>query len=559
MIRIQHITLAFDHEPVTLQRAVLEKLNVPEKELLDFRIVRKSIDARKKNRILAVYSVDAQVKYEPRVLSRHATDRDIAPSPDLRYRSPIPVHLKGAPPVVVGTGPCGLFAGLILAEAGLRPILVERGKAVQSRVRDVNRFWTKGLFNPESNVPFGEGGAGTFSDGKLTTQIRDGKNRIRKVLLELVKAGAPEEILYAAKPHLGTDNLIRVVRNLRKTILNLGGEVRFETKLTDIRVKGGSVYEVIFNDSEAAHADTLVLALGHSARDTFQMLHEQKIPMTPKAFSIGIRIEHPQALIDQAQYGPFASHPRLGPSDYRLVYHCPNGRTAYTFCMCPGGRVIGASSEPGGIVINGMSLYARNSPNANSALLVGVNPADFGLNSPLSGIFFQRKWEQKAFKMGGGNYFAPIQRVEDFLSGKPSVAVGQVTPSYAPGTTPGDLTGCLPDFVVDTLRLAIPELNRKLKGFAMADAVMTAVETRSSSPVRILRDKTFQSPGVAGLYPAGEGAGYAGGIISSAVDGIRVAEAIIAGRSSLPENQRLQPCGSSGHDPTLSRRHPNDS
>ena len=530
MIRIQQIKLAFDHNPDALQRAVLEKLKVPKKDLLDFQVVRKSIDARKKNRILAIYSVDARIKNEPQILKGYAGDPHIALSPDLRYIKPVSHLPEGARPVVVGTGPCGLFAGLILAEAGLRPILVERGKPVQSRVRDVNRFWTKGLFDPESNVPFGEGGAGTFSDGKLTTQIRDGKNRIRKVLSELVKAGAPEEIRYAAKPHLGTDNLITVVRNLRKTILALGGEVRFETKLTDIGVKEEKVHEAIFQNGEAVHTDVLVLALGHSARDTFKMLHEQNIPIMPKAFSMGVRIEHPQTLIDQAQYGPFAGHPRLEPSDYRLVQHCPNGRAAYTFCMCPGGRVIGASSEPGGIVLNGMSLYARSGPNANSALLVGVNPADFGLNGPLSGINYQRRWEQKAFQMGGGNYFAPVQRVEDFLSERPSVKTGQVNPSYAPGTTPGDLTKCLPDFVAHTLRMAIPGLNRKLKGFAMADAVMTAVETRSSSPVRILRDKTFQSPGVSGLYPAGEGAGYAGGIISSAVDGIRVAEAIIARR-----------------------------
>lgn len=527
MIRINHITLPFDHEPAALEKAVLNKLNIPEKALLGFRIVRKSIDARKKNRILAVYSVDAQVEDELQLLSGLTPDRHVTLSPDLHYHAPGPILHKKTPPVVVGTGPCGLFAGLILAEAGLRPILVERGKTVQSRVRDVQGFWRKGFFNPESNVPFGEGGAGTFSDGKLTTQIRDGKNRIRKVFLELVKAGAPEEILYEAKPHLGTDNLIRVVRNLRKTILDLGGQVRFETKLTDIRIKEDSIYEAIFNDSEAVHTDTLVLALGHSARDTFQMLHEQRIPMTPKAFSMGVRIEHPQTLIDQAQYGPFASHPRLGPSDYRLVHHCPNGRTAYTFCMCPGGRVIGASSEPGSIVTNGMSLYARNGPNANSALLVGVNPIDFDSNSPLSGVSFQRQWEHKAFEMGGGDYFAPVQRVEDFLSGRASVAMGQVNPSYLPGTTPGNLTGCLPNFVIDALRLAIPALNRKLRGFLMADAVMTAVETGSSSPIRILRDKTFQSPDISGLYPAGEGAGYAGGIISSAVDGIRVAEAII--------------------------------
>ena len=527
MIRINHITLPFDHEPTTLEKAVLNKLKIPKKALLGFRIVRKSIDARKKNRILAVYSVDAQTEDEPQVLLGLAKDRHITPSPDLRYRAPSPILQKRTPPVVIGTGPCGLFAGLILAEAGFRPILVERGKAVQSRVRDVQSFWKKGRFNPESNVPFGEGGAGTFSDGKLTTQIRDGKNRIRKVLLELVKAGAPEEILYEAKPHLGTDNLIRVVRNLRKTILDLGGQVRFETQLTSIRVKENCVYEAIFNHDETLHTDTLILALGHSARDTFQMLHEQNIPMIAKAFSMGIRIEHPQGLIDRAQYGPFASHPGLGPADYRLVHHCSNGRTAYTFCMCPGGRVIGASSEPGGIVVNGMSLYARNGPNANSALLVGVNPVDFDSNSPLSGVSFQRQWERKAFEMGGGNYFAPVQRVEDFLSGRPSVAMGQVKPSYLPGTTPGDLTGCLPNFVIDALRLAIPALNRKLRGFLMADAVMTAVETGSSSPVRILRDKTFQSPDISGLYPAGEGAGYAGGIISSAVDGIRVAEAII--------------------------------
>jgi uncharacterized FAD-dependent dehydrogenase len=527
MIRIQQITLPFDHEPAALKRALLEKLNLPERELLGFQIVRKSIDARKKKRILAVYSVDVQVKDESRFISSHTGEPNISPSPDLRYRPPVTARLNGPPPVVVGTGPCGLFAGLILAQAGLCPILVERGKAVQSRVQDVQRFWKKGLFKPESNVPFGEGGAGTFSDGKLTTQIRDGKNRIGKVLLELVKAGAPEEILYEAKPHLGTDNLIKIVRNLRKTILSLGGQVRFDTQLTGIRIKENSVYEAIFNDSETVHTDTLILALGHSARGTFQMLHEQNIPMMAKAFSIGVRIEHPQGLIDQAQHGPFASHPRLGPADYRLVHHCPNGRAAYTFCMCPGGRVIGASSEPGGIVVNGMSLYARNGPNANSALLVGVNPDDFDSNSPLSGVSFQRQWERKAFEMGGGNYFAPVQRVEDFLSGRASIAMGQVNPSYLPGTTPGDLTRCLPNFVVEALQLAIPALNRKLKGFAMADAVMTAVETGSSSPVRILRDKTYQSPVVSGIYPAGEGAGYAGGIISSAVDGIRVAEAII--------------------------------
>ena len=528
MIRIQGIKLAFDHGPDELKEAVLCRLNIPESDLIRFDIVRKSIDARKKNCILFVYSVDVKVRDIASVFSVTREDNAIDRTPDLVYRSPAPVHWTGGSPVVVGSGPCGLFAALILAQAGLRPILVERGKEVGSRIRDVQNFWRKGELDPESNALFGEGGAGAFSDGKLTTQIRDGKNRIRKVLEEFVRAGAPREILIQARPHIGTDHLVKIVKNLRNSILALGGQFRFGTTLTDVVVEKGKLCGAVVNHQETIATSHLVLAIGHSARDTFQMLQRKGVPMEAKPFSMGVRIEHPQQMIDDSQYGSFASHPSLGPSDYRLVHHCTNGRTAYTFCMCPGGRVIASSSEPGGIVTNGMSLYARNSPNANSALLVGVGPADYEDTGPLSGVFFQRTWEQKAFHAGGGNYFAPVQLVGDFLRGRASTSVGKVTPSYTPGTTPGDLSACLPDFVLHTLRLALPAMDRKLRGFGMADAVMTAVESRSSSPVRILRDKGFQSPLMEGLYPAGEGAGYSGGIVSSAVDGIKVAEAVAA-------------------------------
>ncbi|MFA5238726.1 MAG: FAD-dependent oxidoreductase [Phycisphaerae bacterium] len=526
MLRIRDITLPFDHNEEALAGSILERLGIPEGQLISFTIAHKSIDARRKNHIVAVYTIDAEIKNESELLSKFAQDIKISAAPSMTYQLPKIGSIQGPRPVIVGTGPCGLFAALVLAQLGFKPILIERGRQVTSRVKDVQNFWSKGLLVPESNVQFGEGGAGTFSDGKLTTQIKDKYNRSKKVLEEFVKAGAPEEILYHAKPHLGTDNLVKIVKNIRNTIISLGGQVRFETKLTGIKIKAGKVTAAIVNDSETIETDAIVLALGHSARDTFEMLHQLNVPIEAKPFSIGVRIEHPQSLIDKAQFGKFASNRLLGHAEYKLVHHCETGRSAYTFCMCPGGEVIASSSEPAGVVTNGMSRYSRNNPNANSALLVGVTPQDFESTNPLAGIEFQRKWERKAFETAGNNYFAPVQLVADFLSRRPSNSLGKVHPSYTPGTTPCDLAECLPGFVVETLRLAIPQMDKKLKGFARSDAVMTAVESRSSSPIRIVRDETFQSPAVKGLYPAGEGAGYAGGIISSAVDGIKIAEAI---------------------------------
>jgi len=526
MIRLRDITLPFDHKEEALVGSILERLGISEHQLLSFAVVLRSIDARRKNSIVAVYTIDVELRNEPELLSRFSEDIRISPTPRLNYQLPIVGDIRSPAPVVVGSGPCGLFVALVLVQLGFKPILIERGKDINSRVKDVQNFWRNGQLDQESNVQFGEGGAGTFSDGKLTTQIKDKHNRLRKVLEEFVAAGAPEEILYQAKPHIGTDNLVKIVKNLRNTIISSGGEVRFETKLTGIRVENGKVAGAIVNDSEDIGTDTIVLALGHSARDTFEMLAQLNVPIEPKPFSIGVRIEHPQGVIDKAQHGRFASHRLLGPADYKLAHHCKAGRSAYTFCMCPGGEVIASSSEPGSVVTNGMSFYSRGRPNANSALLVGVTPRDFATTSPLAGIAFQREWEQKAFKTGGSNYFAPVQLVGDFLAGRPSNSLGQVMPSYTPGTTPCSLAECLPGFVAETLRVAVSQMDKKLSGFAMNDAVMTAIESRSSSPIRIVRDETFQSPAVKGLYPAGEGAGYAGGIISTAIDGIKIAEAI---------------------------------
>ncbi len=533
MLRITELRLPVGHDEEDLVKKVLKRLRAERRDLLRLVVRRRSVDARKRENVVFLYTVDVKVLHGKRILARQSPSSRVTPAPDSSYS--VGVIGKAAPegmrPVIVGTGPCGLFAGLLLAQAGLRPVLLERGRAVEDRVMDVRRFWQTGELMPRSNVQFGEGGAGTFSDGKLVTRIKDRHNRCRKVLDELVAAGAPEEILADAKPHIGTDRLVRVVAALRHAIRGLGGEVRFDTQVTDLLIDGGRVRGVTVDGGETIGADVVVLAIGHSARDTFAMLDGRSVPLEAKPFSIGLRIEHPQNMIDFCRYGELAGHPDLGHADYQLTHHCSGGRTVYTFCMCPGGRVINASSEEGRLVVNGMSLYRRDGTNANSALLVGVGPGDFKSDRPLAGVAFQRLWEEKAFALGGGGFRAPVQRVEDFLARIPSsgdAASFAIAPSCSPGVTPADLGLCLPDYAVDALVEAIPAFDRKIAGFAMPDALLTGVETRSSSPVRILRGVNLESPAVEGLYPAGEGSGYAGGIVSSAVDGIKVAEAIVS-------------------------------
>jgi hypothetical protein len=527
LIRISGIRLAVDEDsPAALERALLYKLGIKRHELLAYSIFRQSIDARDRRAIRFVYTVDVRVRDEARVLQR-VQDRSVAAGPmTLRWEPQTGGEPLDDRPVVVGTGPAGLFVGLVLARLGFRPLLLERGADVERRTGAVWKFWQTGALDPECNVQFGEGGAGTFSDGKLTTLIRD--PRCRVVLDELVAAGAPPEIIYSFRPHLGTDKLCRIVKNIREQITVAGGEVRFYSRVTDLIVAAGRVTGVVVNDDEWIPCRVVVLAPGHSARDTLAMLLARGVRMRPKPFSIGIRIEHPQGLIDRARYGRFAGHPKLSVADYKLVYHAPGGRSAYTFCMCPGGVVVAAASEPGHLVTNGMSVYARDGENANSALLVGVTPDDFGGDHPLAGVEFQRTWESRAFAAGGGDYRAPVQLLADFLHDRAGAEpAGAVRPTYQPGVRVAELKHCLPVYVVKTLREAIPELDRKLEGFALPGAVLTGVETRSSSPVQLERDQSYQS-NLRGLYPAGEGPGYAGGIISSAVDGIRVAEAIAA-------------------------------
>lgn len=531
MLRVSGLRLPLDFREGDLRRAAAKKLRLPETALGRVRLVKKSVDARKKEDVRFVCAAEAEVDgSEDRLLSR-LRDSGVQKAAPFRYELPGGGKQPERRPVVVGFGPAGMFAALVLAQCGWRPIVVERGLPVEERGRSVERFWREGVLDPESNVQFGEGGAGTFSDGKLTTGTGD--PRIRKVLEELVKAGAPEEILVEAKPHIGTDRLPGVVKAIREQIAALGGEVRFSTRVTGFRLKEGRLAGLELSGPSGAgellECGQAVLAVGHSARDVFAELDRLGLPMVPKAFSVGARIEHPAALIDRAQYGRFAGHPALGAADYKLSCHLENGRGVYTFCMCPGGFVTGAASEEGGVVTNGMSPWARDGENSNAALLVGVTPADYGAEGPLAGVEFQRRIERAAFRLAGGAYGAPAQRVADFLSRTPSRGFSGVKPTYLPGVVPAGLEGCLPAFVTESMRAALPILGRQLRGFDSGDAVLTAPETRSSSPVRILRDETLQCPAARGLYPCGEGAGYAGGIVSAAVDGIRAAEAVVAG------------------------------
>ncbi len=528
MLRLTEIRLPLDHAPQALRAAILSRLEIAPEALRGFTVARRGYDARKKSEIVFVYTLDVEVADEALVLQRFSDDRHVSPAPDTAYQfvARAPAGLKTRP-VIIGTGPCGFMAGLILAQMGFKPLILERGKEVRQRTKDTWGLWRNHKLDPESNVQFGEGGAGTFSDGKLHTQIKDPRHLGMKVLREFVKAGAPEEILYVSKPHVGTFRLVGMVEKIRAEIIRLGGEFRFESRVTDIEIVDRQVRGVTLASGERIASDHVILAIGHSARDTFQMLFERGVYIEAKPFSIGFRIEHPQALIDQCRFGRFAGHPDLGAADYRLVHHCRNGRTVYSFCMCPGGTVVAATSEEGRVVTNGMSQYSRNERNANSGIVVGITPEDFPSRHPLAGIELQRQLESRAFELGGHNYDAPAQLVGDFLAGRPSTALGSVQPSYTPGVHLTDLSTALPDYAIAAIREALPAFDQQIKGFAMKDAVLTGVETRTSSPVRIKRNRDdYQSLNTQGLYPAGEGAGYAGGILSAAIDGIEVAEAV---------------------------------
>lgn len=528
MLRITELKLPLDHSDDELRAAIVQRLGISDEQLLGFTLFKRSYDARKKNsELLFIYTIDLETSNEDELLRRFEGDGKIGVAPDVSYKfvGQAPAELP-ARPIVVGFGPCGIFAGLLLAQMGFKPIVLERGKEVRQRTKDTWGLWRKSVLNPESNVQFGEGGAGTFSDGKLYSQIKDPNHHGRKVLEEFVKAGAPDEILYINKPHIGTFRLTSMVEKMREEIITLGGEVRFEQKVTDLLIDGEQLTGVVLQSGEQLHSRHVVLALGHSARDTFRMLHAKGVFMEAKPFSVGFRIEHPQSLIDKARLGKYAGHPKLGAADYKLVHHAKNGRSVYSFCMCPGGTVVAATSEPGRVVTNGMSQYSRNERNANSGIVVGIDPERDYPGGPLAGIELQERLEAHAYVMGGSNYQAPAQLVGDFVAGRPSTALGSVEPSYKPGVTLGDLAPSLPDFAIEAIREALPAFDRQIKGYNLHDAVLTGIETRTSSPLRITRDASLQSLNLKGLFPAGEGAGYAGGILSAGVDGIRIAEAV---------------------------------
>ncbi len=534
MLRINELKLPLDHAEEALRAALLARLGITSEDLRSFTVFKRSYDARKRSAIVLIYAIDAEVADEAAVLERLRHDIHVLPAPDTSYQfvaggARPQGHDLGERPIVIGTGPCGLFVALILAQMGLRPLILERGKVVRERTVDTFGFWRKRELNPESNVQFGEGGAGTFSDGKLYSQIKDPRHYGRKVLHEFVKAGAPEEILYVSKPHIGTFRLVKMVEQMRENIIALGGEYRFSSKVVDIEVEGSGaarqIRGVTLDNGEHIASRHVVLAIGHSARDTFEMLHARGVYVEAKPFSVGFRVEHPQSLIDVCRFGPNAGNKILGAADYKLVHHASNGRSVYSFCMCPGGTVVAATSEEGRVVTNGMSQYSRNERNANAGIVVGITPADYP-GGPLAGIAFQRALESNAFTLGGGTYEAPGQLVGDFVAGKASPQLGSVEPSYKPGVLMTDLASALPGYAITAMREALPVFGKKIRGFDMHDAVLTGVETRTSSPLRITRGDDFQSLNVKGLYPAGEGASYAGGILSAGVDGIEVAEAV---------------------------------
>lgn len=537
MLRITEIKLPIEladtlkHQDEQIKAAILKRLEIPETDLIRFEIFKRGVDARKSHAILYVYNLDVEVKNEAKLLARFKKDPHIKPAPDTRYHfvARLPA-IKSHRPVVIGFGPAGIFAALILAQAGFNPIVLERGKEVRKRTKDTWGLWRKRTLNPESNVQFGEGGAGTFSDGKLYSQIKDPKHYGRKVLHEFVKAGAPEEILYVSHPHIGTFRLVGMVEEMRNTIISLGGEIRFESRVTDIAIENNQVQGVTLHSGEFIPTNHVVLAVGHSARDTFEMVYEKGIYVEAKPFSIGFRIEHPQSLIDRARYGKSYSDDilkKLGAADYRLVHHAQNGRSVYSFCMCPGGTVVAATSEPNRVVTNGMSQYSRNERNANAGIVVGITPEVDYPGHPLAGVEFQRQLESLAYVLGGSDYSAPGQLIGDFLANRPSTQFGEVQPSYTPGVHLTNLDTALPEFAITAMREAIPAFAKQVPGFDLADGVLTGVETRTSSPIRIKRDDdTLQSINTKGLFPCGEGAGYAGGILSAAVDGIKVAEAV---------------------------------
>ena len=530
MLRITEIKLPLDHPEDALKLAILKKLHIKPEELISYNIAKRSHDARKKGEISFVYIVDVETTQEQQLRDRFAHDPHVINTPDTSYHyvAKAPQDLaKEKRPIVIGMGPSGIFAGLMLAQMGFRPLILERGKAVRDRTVDTFNFWKKRAeFNPESNAQFGEGGAGTFSDGKLYSQVKDPQHYGRKVLTEFVDAGASPEILYINKPHIGTFKLVGIVQNMRAKIESLGGEIRFQSRVEDLDIQNGKVRGLTLANGEYIASDHIVLAVGHSARDTFQMLYDHGVYIEAKPFSIGFRIEHPQPLIDRARFGDYAGHKLLGAADYKLVHHCQNGRTVYSFCMCPGGLVVAATSEKGRVVTNGMSQYSRNERNANSGIVVGISPEQDYPNHPLAGIDLQRRLESRAFELGGGTYAAPAQLVGDFLAQRPSRELGVVTPSYAPNVHLCDLSESLPEYAIAAIREAIPAFNKQIKGFAMEDAMLTGVETRTSSPIRIKRNDQYQSLNTQGLFPTGEGAGYAGGILSAGIDGIKVAEAV---------------------------------